>query len=164
MANPSRRVRRSSRYFRTMSCCENKRRPPQIVGCSSSLLEEGDVLTVEDAERLLQRLDLLLAARNAVLVRHTGIHARRLELVVVRQCRVELLLRALEVSLLRRQGALLVRLLLHILRVRSAVHRRLAAKLVERALRLSLRGLGVRLETREVRGDHLEHAKHPAVL
>merc|ERR1719305_1239843 len=93
MANPSLRVRRSSHCFRTTSCRKNKRRPPQIVGCSSSLLEEGDVLTVEDAERLLQRLDLLLAARNAVLVRHTGIHARRLELVVVRQCRVELLLR-----------------------------------------------------------------------
>merc|ERR1719182_467484 len=168
MAYPSRRVRRSSHCFRTTSCRKNKRRPPQIVGCSSSLLEEGDVLTVEDAERLLQRLDLLLAARNAVLVRHTGIHARRLELVVVRQSRVELLLRALEVSLLRRQGALLVRLLrrlvLHVLRVRSAVHLRLAAELVERALRLSLRGLGVRLETREVRGDHLEHAKHTAVL
>merc|ERR1719182_55768 len=168
MAYPSRRVRRSSHCFRTTSCRKNKRRPPQIVGCSSSLLEEGDVLTVEDAERLLQRLDLLLAARNAVLVRHTGIHARRLELVVVRQSRVELLLRALEVSLLRRQGALLVRLLrrlvLHVLRVRSAVHRRLAAELVERALRLSLRGLGVRLETREVRCDHLEHAKHTAVL
>merc|ERR1719236_172170 len=168
MANPSRRVRRSSHCFRTTSCRKNKRRPPQIVGCSSSLLEEGDVLTVEDAERLLQRLDLLLAARNAVLVRHTGIHARRLELVVVRQYRVELLLRALEVSLLRRQGALLVRLLrrlvLHVLRVRSAVHRRLAAELVERALRLSLRGLGVRLETREVRGDHLQHAQHTAAL
>merc|ERR1719182_1376486 len=168
MAYPSRRVRRSSHCFRTTSCRKNKRRPPQIVGCSSSLLEEGDVLTVEDAERLLQRLNLLLAASDAVLVRDTGIHARRLQLVVVRQSRVELLLRALQVSLLRRQGALLVRLLrrlvLHVLGVRRAVHRRLAAELVERVLRLSLRRLGVRLETREVRGDHLQHTEHTAVL
>ena len=40
--------------------------------CSTKTL----VLAVEDAERLLQRLDLLLAARNAVLVAHAGINAR----------------------------------------------------------------------------------------
>merc|ERR1719321_2037633 len=135
---------------------------------SHLLLEESDILAVEDAQGLLKRLDLLLAASDAVLVRDTGVHARRLQLVVVGQSRVELLLRALQVSLLRRQGALLVRLLrrlvLNVLGVGSAVHRRLAAELVERALRLSLRGLGVRLETREVRGDHLEHAEHTAVL
>merc|ERR1719482_347306 len=132
------------------------------------LLEESDILTVEDPQGLLKRLNLLLAASDAVLVRDTGVHARRLQLVVVRQSRVELLLRALQVSLLRRQGALLVRLLrrlvLHVLGVRRAVHRRLAAELVERVLRLSLRRLGVRLETREVRGDHLQHAEHTAVL
>merc|ERR1719160_1343498 len=132
------------------------------------LLEESDILTVEDPQGLLKRLDLLLAASDAVLVRDTGVDAGRLELVVVGQSRVELLLRALQVRLLRRQGALLVRLLrrlvLDVLGVRRAVHGRLAAELVERALRLSLRGLRVRLETREVRGDHLEHAKHTAVL
>ena len=41
-----------------------------------SLLQERDVLPVQDAERLLERLDLLLAARHAVLVAHTSIHAR----------------------------------------------------------------------------------------
>ena len=96
-------------------------------------------------------LDLLLAASDAVLVRDTSVHARRLQLVVVGQSRVELLLRALQVRLLRRQGALLVRLLrrlvLHVLGVRRAVHGRLAAELVERVLGLSLRRLGVRLET-----------------
>merc|ERR1719321_246450 len=124
---------------------------------SHLLLEESDILTVEDPQGLLKRLDLLLAASDALLVRDTGIHARRLQLVVVGKSRVELLLRALLVRLLRR-------LVLHVLGVRSAVHRRLAAELVERALRLSLRGLGVRLETREVRGDHLQHAEHTAVL
>merc|ERR1719506_76732 len=118
--------------------------------------------------RLLERLDLLLAARHAVLVAHTSIHARRLELVVVRKSRVELLLRALQVRLLRGQSSLLVRLLrrlvLHVLRVRRAVHRRLAIELVERFLRLGLPRLRVRLKAGEVRLDHLEHANHTTVL
>ena len=41
-----------------------------------SLLKERDVLPVQDAERLLERLDLLLAARHAVLVAHASVHAR----------------------------------------------------------------------------------------
>merc|ERR1719171_752558 len=86
-----------------------------------SLLQERDVLPVQDTERLLERLDLLLAARHAVLVAHASVHARRLELVVVRKSRVELLLRALQVRLLRSQRRLLVgllrRLVLHVLRV-----------------------------------------------
>merc|ERR1719313_2221358 len=118
--------------------------------------------------RLLERLDLLLAARHAVLVAHTSVHARRLELVVVRESRVELLLRALQVRLLRRQSSLLVRLLrrlvLHVLRVRRTVHRRLARELVEGLLRLSLRRLRVRLKAGEVRLDHLKHANHATVL
>merc|ERR1719506_2917602 len=118
--------------------------------------------------RLLERLDLLLAARHAVLVAHTSIHARRLELVVVRKSRVELLLRALQVRLLRGQSSLLVgllrRLVLYVLRVRRAVHGRLARKLVERFLRLGLRRLRVRLKAGEVRLDHLEHANHTTAL
>merc|ERR1719506_2774383 len=118
--------------------------------------------------RLLERLDLLLAARHAVLVAHTSIHARRLELVVVRKSRVELLLRALQVRLLRGQSSLLVgllrRLVLHVLRVRRTVHRRLTRELVESLLRLSLRRLRVRLQTGEVRLDHLKHANNTAVL
>merc|ERR1719506_3651968 len=105
-----------------------------------SLLEESDVLSVQDAQCLLQGLNLLLAARNAVLVADTRIHARRLQLVVVRESGIEFLLRAFQISLLRRQSCLLVRLLrglvLHILRVRRAVHCRLARELVESLLRL----------------------------
>merc|ERR1719428_1787818 len=112
-----------------------------------SLLQERDVLPVEDAKRLLEGLDLLLAARHAVLVAHTSVHARRLELVVVRESCVELLLRTLQVRLLRGQSSLLVgllrRLVLHVLRVRRAVHRRLTRELVESLLRLGLRRLRV---------------------
>merc|ERR1719313_3168118 len=133
-----------------------------------SLLEECDILAVEDAKRLLERLDLLLAACDAVLVADTRVHARRLQLVVVRESRVELLLRALKIRLLRSQRCLMVRLLrglvLHVLRVRRTVDGRLARELVERLLRLSLRRLRVRLEASEVRLDHLEHADDATVL
>merc|ERR1719313_396378 len=133
-----------------------------------SLLEECDILAVEDAKRLLERLDLLLAACDTVLVAHARIHAGRLQLLVVRESRVELLLRALKVRLLRGQRALLVRLLrrlvLHVLHVRRAVHSRLRRELVVRLLRLRLSGLRVRLEAREVALDHLEHAHDTAVL
>merc|ERR1719313_998429 len=133
-----------------------------------SLLEECDILAVEDAKRLLQRLDLLLAACDAVLVADTRVHARRLQLVVVRESRVELLLRTLKISLLRSQRCLLVDLLrglvLHVLRVRRTVDGRLARELVERLLRLSLRRLRVRLEASEVRLDHLEHADDATAL
>merc|ERR1719364_129351 len=133
-----------------------------------SLLEECDILAVEDAKRLLERLDLLLAACDAVLVADTRVHAGRLQLVVVRESRVELLLRALKIRLLRSQRCLLVDLLrglvLHVLRVRRTVDRRLARELVERLLRLSLRRLRVRLEASEVRLDHLEHADDATVL
>merc|ERR1719263_603833 len=133
-----------------------------------SLLEEGDVLPVEDAQSLLKALDLLLAPRDAVVEAHPGVHAGRLELVVERESRVELLLRALQVRLLRRQGALLVNLLrglvLHVLRVRRAVHRRLVRELVEDALGLILRRLRVGLQASEVRLDDLEHPDNAAVL
>merc|ERR1719364_347605 len=133
-----------------------------------SLLEECDILAVEDAKRLLERLDLLLAASDAVLVADAGVHAGRLQLVVVRESRVELLLRALQVSLLGRQSSLLVRflggLVLHVLGVRRAVDGRLARELVEGLLRLGLRSLRVGLQTSEVRLDHLEHADNAAVL
>merc|ERR1719364_75172 len=93
---------------------------------TSLLLQESNVLTVQDTERLLQGLDLLLAASHPVLVADAGVHAARLELVIVRQSRVKLLLSPLEVGLLRRQGALLVdllrRLVLDILGILRTVH------------------------------------------
>merc|ERR1719198_2153947 len=58
-----------------------------------------DVLPTQDLQRLLQGLDLLLAHLHALLVAEAGVHAARLELLVVRQGRVELLLRGLEVRL-----------------------------------------------------------------
>ena len=54
-----------------------------------------DVLAGQDAQRLLQRLDLLLALGCALLVRHARLDAARLELLVVREGRVELRLRGL---------------------------------------------------------------------
>merc|ERR1719313_2955791 len=133
-----------------------------------SLLEECDILAVEDAKRLLERLDLLLAACDAVLIADTRVHAGRLQLVVVRESCVELLLRALKIRLFRSQRCLLVDLLrglvLHVLRVCRTVDGRLARELVERLLRLSLRRLRVRLKASEVRLDHLEHADDATVL
>ena len=64
----------------------------------------GDVLAGEDLERLLQGLDLLLAARDAVLVADAGVDAGRLQLVEVGERGIELLLGALEVLLLHGQG------------------------------------------------------------
>merc|ERR1719473_420950 len=66
---------------------------------SSSLLEEGEVFTVEDLQSLLERLDLLFAARNAILVAYAGVHTGGLQFLVVLHGRVQLLLRALQVAL-----------------------------------------------------------------
>merc|ERR1719313_2148916 len=127
-----------------------------------------DILAGEDLKRLLQGLDLGLATRDALFVAHARINAARLQLVVVRQRRVQLPLRALEVFLGHLQLGVLPRLeLLLVVGLRS--HRRLVHAAV-RHEGLVLRGgavllrRGLALEAREVRSDHLEHADNAATL
>merc|ERR1719161_537508 len=64
----------------------------------------GDFLPVEDLVRLLKGHDLLLALAHALLVAQASIEAVRLELLEVRQCRVELLLGELQLFLRLRNG------------------------------------------------------------
>merc|ERR1719424_1038846 len=70
-----------------------------------------DVLTVEDAEGLLQGLDLLLSASDAVLVADPSVNARWLQLLVVCERGIKLLLRAIEVGPALLECLLLVLLL-----------------------------------------------------
>mmetsp|Transcript_94461 Transcript_94461/g.262832 ORF Transcript_94461/g.262832 Transcript_94461/m.262832 type:complete len:437 (-) Transcript_94461:507-1817(-) len=128
----------------------------------------GQVLSVEDPEGLLQRLDLGLAPRHAVLVAHAGVDARGLELVEVRECGVKLLLRPLQVLPLDCEGLRLVllfcRLVLNVLCLCCLVHCGVGHERVVLLLSGSLRGLRVSLKAGEVRLDHLQHADHASVL
>merc|ERR1719235_3137390 len=85
-----------------------------------------DVLAIEDAESLLQRLDLFLSAGNTILVADTSINTRGLQLLIVCQSSVKLLLRAIEVCLLLLKRLLLVlllaRLVLNVLGLLRLVH------------------------------------------
>merc|ERR550537_429950 len=114
-----------------------------------------DVLAIEDAEGLLQGFDLFLPAGDTILVAHTCINTRWLELLVVGQGSIELLLRAIKVRLLLLEGLLLVlllaRLVLDVLRLLRLVNRGVGHELVILLLRLSLCSACLRLEASEVR-------------
>merc|ERR1719335_716319 len=128
----------------------------------------GNVLTIEDAEGFLERLDLLLPPRHAVLVADAGVHAGGLELLVVRQGGVKLLLRAVKVRLLLLEGLLLVlllpRLVLDVLRFLGLVNRGVAHELVVLLLCLCLGSTCLRLKPCKIRLDHLNHANHTSIL
>merc|ERR1719502_2134764 len=115
----------------------------------------------EDLERLLKRLDLLLAAGHAILVALDRVHALGLQLLPVRHSGCKLLLRAFEVHLLLLEARLLVLLRrgleLDIRRLGGLVDLRVGHELVVLLLILGLRGRGLRLQTREVGLDHLDH-------
>merc|ERR1719161_1406306 len=75
--------------------------------CGSTLCElypgpchSRDVLTVENAQRLLQGFDLFLATGDSIIVAHARINTRRLQFIEVRQGRIQFLLCTLEISLL----------------------------------------------------------------
>merc|ERR1719213_998983 len=127
-----------------------------------------NVLPIEDAECLLQRLDLLLAACNTVLVADTSVHTGWLQLLVVRQCGIKLLLRAIKVSLLLLKSLLLVlllaRLVLDVLRLLCLVHRGISHELIILLLCLSLCCTGLGLQACKVGLDHFDHANHTAIL
>merc|ERR1719375_791583 len=131
-------------------------------------LSSGDVLTAENLEGLLERFDLLLAAGDPVLVAHARIHARGLQLFIIRKSGIQLFLGAIEVGLLLLERLLLVLLLgALVLNIRSLlrlVHRRVSHELIVLLLRLRFRSAGLRLETREVALDHFDHANDTAVL
>merc|ERR1719265_1564294 len=77
--------------------CASHPRTPSV---SSRALQQGDVLRVEDAEGLLQRLDLLLALSRSILEAFgAAADARRLQLLVDLHGCVEFLLRAGQVAL-----------------------------------------------------------------
>merc|ERR1719336_469640 len=109
-----------------------------------------DVLTVQDLERLLQRLDFFLSPRHPVVVADTRINARRLQLVVIRQRSVQLLLRALQVRLLKHQSLLLILLLrglvLDVGHLCSLVDLRVGHELIVLLLSRGLGSLGIRLQ------------------
>mmetsp|Transcript_29540 Transcript_29540/g.84861 ORF Transcript_29540/g.84861 Transcript_29540/m.84861 type:complete len:389 (-) Transcript_29540:1064-2230(-) len=143
-------------------------RPPPVsteslVLCSSSS-SGRNVFAVEDPQRLLQRLNLLLAAGDAVVVAHTRVHARGLELVEVGERGVELLLGALEVRGLDgvrlRLVLLLGRLVLYVRRLRGLVHPGVGHEDVVLFLRGGFCCLCVCLQAGKVGLDDLQHADH----
>merc|ERR1719375_1455968 len=81
--------------------------PPLRIRSTSS----GNVLPVEDLERLLQGLDLLLPPGDAFLVADARAHTRGFQLLEVGERGVQLFLRAVEVLLLQHERLLLVLLL-----------------------------------------------------
>merc|ERR1719428_867826 len=127
-----------------------------------------NVLTVEDAEGLLQRLDLLLPPRDTILIADTGINTRGLELLIVRKSSVKLLLRAIEVCLLLLKRLLLVlllaRLVLNVLRLLSLVNRGITHEFVVLLLSFCLCSACLGLKTCKVRLDDLNHANHTTIL
>merc|ERR1719235_942394 len=127
-----------------------------------------DVLAVEDAEGLLQRLGLLLTPRHAILVAHAGIHARWLKLLVISKRRVKLLLGAVKIRLLLLERLLLILLLgapvLNVLGFLSLVDRRVSHELVVLLLCLGFRGTCLRLEPSEIALDYFDHADNAAIL
>merc|ERR1719161_1770419 len=149
----------ASRHFKTLTSSG---------GTSCRALRNLAILLIEDAERVLERLDLSLTARHALLVAHARVHADRAELLERLEGFVEQFLRvlqgvevghkvtarAIQVGL----GLLLARLLrrdrrLRLLRERSEV-----------AGRLVLLRLGGLEGTHEVRRDGFEHADDALAL
>merc|ERR1719331_939120 len=127
-----------------------------------------DILAGEDLERLLERLDLGLAARHALLVAHARVNAARLELVVVSERSVKLSLSSLEVLLRRGELPVLARLQLLLVvglrRLRRAIHGRIGHERLVLLRGALLRRSRVALEACEVRSNHLKHANNAAAL
>merc|ERR1719321_328190 len=140
---------------------------PQQMSCTS-LLSSSNVLTVQDTECFLKRLDLFLPPCHAVFVADSSVNAARLKLLVVGEGRIKLLLGSIKIGLLLLKGLLLVlllpRLVLDVLCLLGLVHRRIAHELVILLLCLRFCSTGLRLEARKVRLDHLDHANHATVL
>mmetsp|Transcript_659 Transcript_659/g.1333 ORF Transcript_659/g.1333 Transcript_659/m.1333 type:complete len:389 (+) Transcript_659:3-1169(+) len=143
-------------------------RSTAVVLGATGLDGHRDVISVQDLQSSLQRLNFLLPLRHALLVGHPGIHAAGPQLLVVRLgslqlggSRLQLLLLALEILLhvcLLRLQVVDVRLLDSLV-VLGFVH-------VILVLTLGLRfaGLSIRLQADEVRLDHLQHANNAAGL
>merc|ERR1719271_1647063 len=127
-----------------------------------------DILAREDLKRLPQGLDLGLAASHALLVVHARVHAARLQLVVVRQRRVQLPLRTLKVALRRRELSVLPRLELALVVSVRSLRRTVHAAVIHESLVLRRSAIFLRgrltFEAREVGSDHLEHANDTAAL
>mmetsp|Transcript_21980 Transcript_21980/g.60066 ORF Transcript_21980/g.60066 Transcript_21980/m.60066 type:complete len:235 (-) Transcript_21980:52-756(-) len=138
----------------------------RVHGCPGA--SGGQVLAVQDAQGLLQGLDLSLAPIHAVLVADASIHAGRLKLVVVRQCRIKLLLRAIQVRLLGSERLRLVLLLglfvLDVLLLGRLVDLRVSLELIVELLRRGLRCGGLGFEARKVGLDDLKHTEDASIL
>merc|ERR1719263_859278 len=125
-----------------------------------------NILPVENAEGLLQGLDLLLATCNTVLVALTCINAGWLQLFVVRKRCIQLLLGSIQISLGLLKSLLVVlllaRLVFDVLGLLSLVDRRVAHEFIILLLCLCCTGLG--LKSGEIRLDDLDHTNYSAVL
>merc|ERR1719313_2792389 len=128
----------------------------------------GNVLAVKNAECLLQRLNLLLAPSNTVLIAHARVHTGWLKLLVISKRCVKLLLGAVKVRLLLLERLLLILLLgalvLNVLGFLSLVDRRVSHELVVLLLCLGFRSTCLRLEPSEIALDYFDHADNAAIL
>merc|ERR1719188_1344618 len=71
----------------------------------------SEVLPIENAERFLQRFNLLFPSRNTIVIADSRVNTGRLQLVEICKCGIQFLLRSLEVGPLRRQSLVFVLLL-----------------------------------------------------
>merc|ERR1719428_172596 len=128
----------------------------------------SDVLAVQDFQSLLQGFDLLLAARNPVLIADIGIDTRWLELVEVGKGRIQLLLCAFQILLVHLEGGLILilpaRLVLNRGRFSLLVNFGVAHEGVVLALRSRLRGGGLRFQSCEIRLDNFHHADNTSIV
>merc|ERR1719313_2068569 len=131
-------------------------------------MSSGKVLTVENLESLLERLNLFLASCNAVLVADTGINTRWLQLVKVCQSCIKLLLCAFQIRSLGDQSLFLIlllgRLVFNVSALLCLVDLRIRHELIVFLLRSCFRCLGVCLKAGKIRLDHFEHANNTAAL
>mmetsp|Transcript_18198 Transcript_18198/g.57857 ORF Transcript_18198/g.57857 Transcript_18198/m.57857 type:complete len:247 (+) Transcript_18198:1-741(+) len=126
------------------------------------------ILALQYAEGLLQRLDFRPSASNSVLVSGASVDAGRLQLVIVVQGCGELLLRvfklllgAIELAL----GALLpVPFVPHRLVLRGSVRLRVGHENIVLPLGLILCSAGLSLQACKVRLDDIQHAKDAGAL
>merc|ERR1719473_91754 len=132
------------------------------------LLHSCDVLTIQNAKGLLQRFDFFLATGHTVLIALSCIHAGWLELLIVRECSIQLFLCSIKIGLGLLKSLfmvlLLARLVLNVLGLLRLVDARVGHELVVLLLRLSFGCAGLGFEPSKIGLDDFDHANDPSVL
>merc|ERR1719311_272995 len=138
--------------------------PYETTSASGDFLCSCDILAIENAEGLLQGLDLFLATCDTVLIALTCIDAGWLQLLIVCKRCIQFLLGSIQICLGLLESLLVVLLLtrfvLNVLGLLGLVDRRVAHELIILLLCLCLSCAGLRLKAGEIRLDDFNHTNH----